>query len=177
MVNLVRIWGEHKASDCKENQKKPTRGREKPAHFQHIQHQEKGKNVVIDQHGFQQVRRRKNMRRNIFEGNHDMDQDKDGRGVNNNQPTAYGVAATAATQNDMSEEQPQNADTIIANGEVTAGKNNIPAEKDDNSAVTTATKEGCNATGDAMKEGSNANGKDGQQLRELVTSGPARMGV
>ena len=42
----------------------------------HKQHQEKGKNIIIDQEGFQQVRSQKNTRQNIFGSNQDMGQGK-----------------------------------------------------------------------------------------------------
>ena len=80
----VCLSWKHKASECKELQKRPTRGREKLAQPQNIQYQEKGKNVIIDQEGFQQVRRCKNTRRNIFEGNQERVQDNDWRGAPNN---------------------------------------------------------------------------------------------
>lgn len=57
----------HRVRDCKEIKKKGVRGGRRPIHT-YPQHQhEKGKNIVVDEDGFQHVRHRKNARRNIFD--------------------------------------------------------------------------------------------------------------
>lgn len=38
----------------------------RPTHVQHAYQQDKGKNIVVDEEGFQTVKNRKNTRRNIF---------------------------------------------------------------------------------------------------------------
>ena len=45
----VCLSWKHKPSECKELQKRPIRSREKLAQPHQIHHQEKGKNVIIDQ--------------------------------------------------------------------------------------------------------------------------------
>src|ERR1700738_5288085 len=45
----VCLSWKHKASECKEFQKRPIRGRERMAHAHQVQHPEKGKNTIIDQ--------------------------------------------------------------------------------------------------------------------------------
>ena len=92
----VCLSWKHKASECKENQKRPYRGRGRVAQPHHIQHQERGKNVVVDQEGFQQVRNRKNTRRNIFECNQYVDHDNVWKGTTSNSLNANVAAATAA---------------------------------------------------------------------------------
>ena len=62
----------------------------------HKQHQEKGKNIIIDQEGFQQVRSGKNTRQNIFGSDQDMGQDKVWKGTTNNHTHANEATATAA---------------------------------------------------------------------------------
>jgi hypothetical protein len=57
----------HRVRDCKEIQKKSLRGGRRPLQTFHQHQQEKGKNIVLDEDGFQQVRNRKNTRRNIFD--------------------------------------------------------------------------------------------------------------
>lgn len=57
----------HRVRDCKEIQKRLVRGGKWPTHAQHIHQQDKGKNIVIDEDGFQQVRHRKNAQKNIFD--------------------------------------------------------------------------------------------------------------
>ena len=62
----VCLSWKHKASECGMFQKRPMRGR--PMYTRHNQlQQEKGKNPVVDEDGFQQVTSKKNTRRNIFE--------------------------------------------------------------------------------------------------------------
>ena len=57
----------HRVRDCKEIQRRSVPGvRREPHSFQPKQ-QAKGKHVVLDDEGFQQVRSRKNTRRNIFD--------------------------------------------------------------------------------------------------------------
>ena len=55
----------HKASECRVFQKRPTRGRHTFA--RNNPQPEKGKNIVVDEDGFQQVINKKNTRRNIFD--------------------------------------------------------------------------------------------------------------
>lgn len=57
----------HRVRDCKELQKRPLQGGRKPTYVPHTYQHEKGKNKVVDDDGFQQVRYRKNMCRNIFD--------------------------------------------------------------------------------------------------------------
>ena len=59
----------HKANECNEMQRKPHRRTDlgRSSHTYHHYQNEKGKNIVVDEEGFQQVRSRKNTRRNIFE--------------------------------------------------------------------------------------------------------------
>ena len=57
----------HRMRDCKEIQKKFVRGGRKPTHPYPQHQQEKRKNIVVDEDEFQQVRHRKNTRRNIFD--------------------------------------------------------------------------------------------------------------
>jgi hypothetical protein len=52
--------------DCKEIQKNVLIGERRPTHTYPQHQQEKRKNIVTDEDGFQQVRHRKNIRRNIF---------------------------------------------------------------------------------------------------------------
>ena len=148
----VCLSWKHKANDCKELQKRPVRGREKLTQPQNIQHQEKGKNVVVDQEGFQQVRRRRNTRWNIFENNQDMGQDIDGRGASNIQPFIFGAVVTAATQNTMTKGQTHSAP---ANTDLPNLYRERTAEDDNGLAVITAGK--C---------GSSAVGKDDQQCQD-----------
>ena len=91
----------HKASECKEMQKRPGKGREIPGQNRHIHPQEKGKNIVLDQDGFQQVQHRRNIRRNIFEGNRDRGQYQHWRDNFVSHPHTFGVAAPAATHNNF----------------------------------------------------------------------------
>ena len=91
----------HKASECKDMQKRPGRGRERPAQNQPAHQQEKGKNIVLDQDGFQQVQHRRNIRRNIFEGNRDRGQHQHWRDNIVSHPHAFGVAAPAAAHNNL----------------------------------------------------------------------------
>ena len=57
----------HRVRDCNEIQKNTLRGGRRPMHAFPQHQQEKGKNIVTDEDGFQQVRNRKNTRRNIFD--------------------------------------------------------------------------------------------------------------
>ena len=57
----------HKVRDCKGNQNNMRKGHAQPSHTRHFNPQDKGKNKIIDDEGFQQVRSRRNTRRNIFE--------------------------------------------------------------------------------------------------------------
>ena len=57
----------HRVRDCKEIQKNTLRGGRRPTHAFPQHQQDKGKNIVTDEDGFQQVRNRKNTRRNIFD--------------------------------------------------------------------------------------------------------------
>ena len=57
----------HRVKDCKETQKNSLRGGRRPTHAFPQHQQEKRKNIVMDEDGFQQVRNRKNTRRNIFD--------------------------------------------------------------------------------------------------------------
>ena len=77
----VCLCWKHKASDCTEIQKRPYKGKGNVGQPQHKHQQEKGKNIIIDQDGFQQVRSRKNTRRNIFGNNQGMGQDTERNGT------------------------------------------------------------------------------------------------
>jgi hypothetical protein len=60
----------HRVRDCKEIPRKNFRGERRPIHAYPPRQQnqrEKGKNIVMDEDGFQQVNYRKNARRNIFD--------------------------------------------------------------------------------------------------------------
>ena len=62
----------HRVRDCKEIQMRPMQGlRREPHSFQPNQ-QAKGKHIVLDDEGFQQVRGRKNTRRNIFDKENEL---------------------------------------------------------------------------------------------------------
>ena len=58
----------HKASECKDLQKRPAKGRGGLAYTYNRQPPETTKNTNVDHEGFQQVRNKRNTRRNIFEG-------------------------------------------------------------------------------------------------------------
>ena len=61
----------NKASECGMFQKRPMGGRPTYARNNQPQH-EKGKNLVVDEDGFQHVISKKNMRRNIFKKKYSM---------------------------------------------------------------------------------------------------------
>lgn len=58
----VCLSWKHKASDCEEFKRKHVLGRGRPAFTRNIQNQEKRKNIVIDEDGFQQVINKKKNR-------------------------------------------------------------------------------------------------------------------
>lgn len=61
--------------DCKEIRKKPIKRDKRPTRPpqpHHIYQQERGKNVVVEHEGFQQVKIRNNTKRKIFEDVDDM---------------------------------------------------------------------------------------------------------
>ena len=58
---------QHKVRDCKEFQRKHVKGPQWQPTTYHTNNQEKGKHIAVDEEGFQQVRNRRNTRRNIFE--------------------------------------------------------------------------------------------------------------
>jgi len=62
----------HKVRDCKENQRRSMQGLRRKPHSFHPNQQAKGKRIVLDDEGFQQVRGRKNTRRNIFDKENDF---------------------------------------------------------------------------------------------------------
>lgn len=101
----VCLRWKHKASDCKMLQKKSMRGKERLVHTHHTKHPEKGKNIEVDQDGFQQVKSRKSIRRNTFEhGNIGVSVlDPDGRwmreGKRGDPTIATGAATTVAAKN------------------------------------------------------------------------------
>ena len=57
----------HKVKDCNELKKRQGWGGRRPLHAPHTLQQEKGKNTMVDEDGFQQVKNRRNTRRNIFD--------------------------------------------------------------------------------------------------------------
>lgn len=77
-------------------------------HAHNSHHQEKGRNIEKDQDGFQHVKSRKNIRRNILgygsEGLNMMDIDKRNIGETQREEplTTIGIAITVATQYTMS---------------------------------------------------------------------------
>ena len=94
----VCLSWKHKASDCKEVQKRPLKGRERPAYNHTTHQQEKGKNIAVDQDGFQQVKNKKNIRRNIFENDRERGQNSRWRGNGGYQAHTFGAAAPTAAQ-------------------------------------------------------------------------------
>ena len=58
---------QHKVRDCSEIHDKTRKGHGKPLHTRPTNTHDKGKTKMVDDEGFQQVRSRKNTRRNIFE--------------------------------------------------------------------------------------------------------------
>lgn len=96
-----RVWlgWRHKASDCKENQKRPIRRKERPLQNHQIHQQEKGKNIVLDHDGFQQVKSRKNTRKTIFAGELEAGQSKMRKETAGSCLRTFNVAAPAATHN------------------------------------------------------------------------------
>lgn len=65
---VCHSW-KHMVKDCNEIRNKPMRDKRpyRPPLQQHIHQQEKWKSIVMDHEGFQQVIRKKNIRRNIFD--------------------------------------------------------------------------------------------------------------
>ena len=95
----VCLSWKHKASDCKENQKRPIKGKERPLQNHQIHQQEKGKNIVLDQDGVQQVKSRKNTRRNIFAGELEAGHGKTRNEIADNHLRTFGAAAPTAAHN------------------------------------------------------------------------------
>ena len=99
----VCLSWKHKASDCNKMQRRPMKGKSRPMHNHHMQPQDKGKSVVVDQDSFQHVKSQKNTRRNIFDSNAEM-RENDIRKTNGigMEPSYHShatrVAATAAAQ-------------------------------------------------------------------------------
>ena len=93
----------HKASDCQETNRRPTRGKDRPGQIHHMHRQEKGKNIVVDEEGFQQVRSRKNTRRNVFAGALETRQIQTKPEVMPDSELEAGAAATAAAHLDKQE--------------------------------------------------------------------------
>ena len=91
----VCLSWKHKASDCTEIQKRPIKRRERLFHNYSSHQQDKGKNIIVDQDGFQQVKSRKNIRRNIFEGARDRGQVQAGKETGESHEHSIGVAAPA----------------------------------------------------------------------------------
>ena len=90
----------HKASECKESMKRPKYVIEKgrSAYPHNNQQMEKGKTIEIDENGFQQVKHRKNTRRNIFDKN-TMDPGITTTDLRMQSPSiTFGATATAAAQ-------------------------------------------------------------------------------
>ena len=56
----------HRVRDCNANQKRPVRGGRRSTHLPQMHQQDKGKNIRIDEDGFQKVINRKNTRRSIL---------------------------------------------------------------------------------------------------------------
>ena len=96
----------HKASECNIFHKKPGRGKGRSTHFHHTPYQEKTKNVERDEDGFQQVRNRRGIRRNIFDFEKDspIAKDPDSRNADkelaNDPRNDTGAATTVAVQNE-----------------------------------------------------------------------------
>ena len=86
----------HRVRDCKEIQKKPRRGPWRQPPTYHTNNQEKGKHIAVDEEGFQQVRNRRNIRRNIFENGKDL------RGKDSYPRTWDGNAEVAKNQKERS---------------------------------------------------------------------------
>ena len=88
----------HRVRDCEEMQRRSVPGWRREPHSFQPQQQAKGKQVALDDEGFQQVRNRKNIRRNIFEKEnvyrrrHDPDF---GEGSQGNQRQAQQIRARA----------------------------------------------------------------------------------
>ena len=57
----------HRVRDCNETQKRFVKSGRRPTYAQHTYQQEKGKNIIMDEEGFQQVKNRKSTRKNIFD--------------------------------------------------------------------------------------------------------------
>lgn len=96
-------------------------GREKLAQPHQIHHQGKRKNVIIDQEGFQQDRRRKNTRRNIFESDQDMGQDNAWRGTTKNHQ-AHGAATQDDTRKGHQHRGWESVDPVCSIEEMVADK-------------------------------------------------------
>jgi len=102
----------HKANECKVIQKKPMRHRSRSTYHQPRQHQDLHRNAEIDQDGFQQVKNRRGIRRNIFANGHDEQHTNnwfsERRMDDNNHLHATGAAATAAAEQNKQGKQNDN---------------------------------------------------------------------
>ena len=120
----------HKASDCKEGMRRPMRMQEKyRSMYPHsYQQNEKGKNPVVDEEGFQQVKQKKSTWRKIFEQN-PLDgraNTGDPRRANADQPITDATTVAAKTNQHRSNDRRLDPGAIRTAGGGTDGRQKLP---------------------------------------------------
>ena len=112
----------HEANECNEMQRKPHRRTDlgRSSHTYHHYQNKKGKNIVVDEEGFQQVRSRKNTRRNIFENRSQLPRSytADPRPEGAASDTATAAAPTAALNRQARENKDLTTEDELEDGPV-----------------------------------------------------------